>query len=241
MLKSLGYPIKIKKKSGYEKILIQGLHQFNCFEYEIPGDISSASFFIVLTLLSKNSKMIIEKVNTNRSRIGVITILNRMGAKINLKNKKKYNGEEISDIHIRSIKNLKSINCPQKLNSSAIDEFLIIFLVAAKAKGISKFRNLGEMNKKESKRLDLAVKFLKLIGVKVERFENDINIHGNPDLVLSKSYEMKNFLKDHRIFFLCCITALTLGGKWKINDKDSINTSFPEFLKILEEIGAKLN
>ena len=52
---------------------------------------------------------------------------------------------------------------------------------------------------------------------------------------------MKNFLKDHRIFFLCCITALTLGGKWKINDKDSINTSFPEFLKILEEIGAKLN
>ena len=241
MLKSLGYPIKIKKKSGYEKILIQGLHQFNCFEYEIPGDISSASFFIVLTLLSENSKMIIEKVNTNRSRIGVITILNRMGAKINLKNKKKYNGEEISDIHIRSIKNLKSINCPQKLNSSAIDEFLIIFLVAAKAKGISKFRNLGEMNKKESKRLDLAVKFLKLIGVKVERFENDINIHGNPDLVLSKSYEMKNFLKDHRIFFLCCITALTLGGKWKINDKDSINTSFPEFLKILEEIGAKLN
>ena len=241
MLKSLGYPIKIKKKSGYEKILIQGLHQFNCFEYEIPGDISSASFFIVLTLLSKNSKMIIEKVNTNRSRIGVITILNKMGANIDLKNKKKYNGEEISDIHVRSIKNLKSINCPQRLNSSAIDEFLIIFLVAAKAKGISKFRDLGEMNKKESKRLDLAVKFLKLIGVKVDRFENDINIHGNPDLVLSKSYEMKNFLKDHRIFFLCCITALTLGGKWKINDKDSINTSFPEFLKILEEIGAKLN
>ena len=241
MLKSLGYPIKIIKKSGYEKILIQGLHQFNCFEYEIPGDISSASFFIVLTLLSKNSKMIIEKVNTNRSRIGLITILNKMGAKIDLKNKKKYNGEEISDIHVRSIKNLKSINCPQRLNSSAIDEFLIIFLVAAKAKGISKFRDLGEMNKKESKRLDLAVKFLKLIGVKVDRFENDINIHGNPDLVLSKSYEMKNFLKDHRIFFLCCITALTLGGKWKINDKDSINTSFPEFLKILEEIGAKIN
>ena len=78
--------------------MIQGLHQFNCFEYEIPGDISSASFFIVLTLLSKNSKMIIEKVNTNRSRIGVITILNKMGAKIDLKNKKKYNGEEISDI-----------------------------------------------------------------------------------------------------------------------------------------------
>ncbi len=241
MLKSLGYPIKIEKKSGYEKIFIQGLRQFNCFEYKVPGDISSASFFIVLTLLSKNSEMIIENVNINRSRIGIIYILNKMGAKIILKNKKKYNGEEISDIHIKSIKNLRAINCPSRLNSSAIDEFLIIFLVAAKAKGISKFRDLGEMNKKESKRLDLAVKFLKLIGVKVERFKNNLNIHGNPDLLLSNSYEMKNFLKDHRIFFLCCITALTLGGNWKINDKDSINTSFPEFLKILKKLGAKLN
>ena len=240
MLKSLGYPIKVIKKTEYEKILVKGLSQFNCFEYEVPGDISSASFFIVLTLLTKNSKMIIKKVNVNPSRIGIISILNKMGAEIKLKNKKKYNGEEVSDIHIKSVKNLNAINCPSKLNSSAIDEFLIIFLVAAKAKGISKFRDLGEMNKKESKRLDLAVKFLKLIGVKVERFDNNINIHGNPELILSKSYEMKNFLKDHRIFFLCCITALTLGGKWKINDKDSINTSFPEFLKILKQIGAKI-
>ena len=58
---------------------------------------------------------------------------------------------------------------------------------------------------------------------------------------LSKNYEIKNFLKDHRIFFLSCITALTLGGRWKINDKDSINTSFPDFIKILKSLGAKIN
>ena len=96
------------------------------------------------------------------------------------------------------------------------------------------------MNKKESKRLDLAVKFLKLIGIKVDRFNNDINIHGNPNIRLSKKFEMKNFLKDHRIFFLSCITALTLGGVWKIYDKKSANTSFPNFLKILKKIGAKV-
>ncbi len=241
MLKSLNYPIKISKKLGYEKISIQGLKQFKCFKYDVPGDISSASFFIVLTLLSVNSKMIIEKVNVNRSRIGIISILNKMGAKIKLKNKKTYNGEEIADIYVESKNNLNAINCPSKLNSSAIDEFLIIFLVAAKAKGISKFRDLGEMNKKESKRLDLAVKFLRLIGIKVKRFKNNINIYGKPQLTLSKNFEMKNFLKDHRIFFLSCITALTLGGKWKIYDKDSINTSFPDFLKILKKIGAKIN
>ena len=97
------------------------------------------------------------------------------------------------------------------------------------------------MNKKESKRLNLGINFLKLIGIKVERFGNDLNIYGNPSLSLSKSFEIKNFLKDHRIFFLSCIAALTLGGKWKIHDKKSANTSFPKFLKIIKMIGGRIN
>ena len=241
MLKFLKYPLKIKKERGNELIEIQGLSQFKGFNYKVPGDISSASFFIVLTLLSKKSEIEIKNVNVNSSRVGIINILNKMGANIKLKGKKTYKGEKIANIHVKSKENLKPINCPAKLNSSAIDEFLIIFLVAAKSKGISKFKDLGEMNKKESKRLDLGVKFLRSIGIKVDRFKDNVNIHGNPNLILSKNFEMKNFLKDHRIFFLSCITALTLGGKWKISDKDSINTSFPNFLEILKKIGAQIN
>ncbi len=241
MLKFLKYPIKIQNKGKNQTISVQGLNQFNAFNYNVPGDISSASFFIVLTLLSKKSQIIIENVNVNKSRIGIITILNKMGAGIKLRNKKVYNGEEIADLRIKSKKKLNSIICPSNLNSSAIDEFLIIFLVAAKAKGISKFKELGEMNKKESKRLDLAIKFLKLIGIKVNRYKNNVNIYGNPNLNLTGNFEMKNFLKDHRIFFLSCIAALTLGGKWKINNKDAINTSFPKFLKKLKYLGAKIN
>ena len=241
MLKFLKYPLKIKKERGNELIEIQGLSQFKGFNYKVPGDISSASFFIVLTLLSKKSEIEIKNVNVNSSRVGIINILNKMGANIKLKGKKTYKGEKIANIHVKSKENLKPINCPAKLNSSAIDEFLIIFLVAAKSKGISKFKDLGEMNKKESKRLDLGVKFLRSIGIKVDRFKDNVNIHGNPDLILSKKFEMKNFLKDHRIFFLACITALTLGGKWKITDKDSINTSFPNFIKILKKIGAQIH
>ena len=241
MLKYLKYPIKVERKISYDKISVQGLNQFKSFNYDVPGDISSAAFFIVLTLLSNKSKIIIKNINVNESRTGIITILNKMGANIKLRNRQIYNGEKIANIHVESKKKLKAINCSPNLNSSAIDEFLIIFLVATKAKGISIFKELGEMNKKESKRLNLAIKFLKKIGVKVERFKDDIKIYGNPNLKLYKNYEMKNFLKDHRIFFLSCITALTLGGKWKINDKDSINTSFPNFLKILKNIGAKIN
>ena len=241
MLKFLNYPIKINQTKEYDKISVMGLNQFNAFKYDVPGDISSASFFIVLTLLSKGSVVVIQNVNVNQSRNGILTILNKMGANIKLKNRKSYNGEKIADIFVKSKKKLRSINCPSRLNSAAIDEFLIIFLVAAKAKGISTFKDLGEMNKKESKRLDLGIKFLRLIGIKVERFDNDIKIHGNPNLKLSGKFEIKNFLKDHRIFFLSCITALTLGGIWKINDKQSANTSFPKFLKTLKSLGAKIS
>ena len=154
--------------------------------------------------------------------------------------KKKY-GEKQADIFVKSQPNLKKINCPSRLNSNLIDEFLIIFLVAAKAKGISTFSNLGELNKKESPRLDIAIKFLKMIGIKVLRTNDNIKIYGRDKLELKGNYHVKNFLKDHRIFMMSCVAALTLGGNWKINDKDSINTSFPKFLNILNILGAKIN
>ena len=218
------------------------MHQFNAFNYTIPGDISSSAFFIVLTLLSKNSKITIRNVNINESRIGLIKILKMMNCNITLKNKKIYKGERTADIFVKSTKILKPIKCPASLNSSAIDEFLLIFLIAGvKANGISTFKKLGELNKKESPRLDIAIKFLKMIGVKVLRTNDNIKIYGRDKLELKGNYHVKNFLKDHRIFMMSCVAALTLGGNWKINDKDSINTSFPKFLNILNILGAKIN
>ena len=241
LLKYLKIPITVISKNNYDFIKIKGLKQFKAFNYKIPGDISSAAFFIVLTLLSKKSEMLIKKVNINKTRIGIIKILNKMNAKIRFINKKKYKGELIADIFIRNEQKLKSINCPSNLNSSAIDEFLLIFLVAAKSKGISTFKNLNELNQKESPRLDIAISFLKMIGIKVLRKKDNIEIYGNPNLNLTGNYVIKNFLKDHRVFMMACIAALSLGGNWKIYDKDSINTSFPNFIKILKNIGAKIN
>ncbi len=241
LLKYLKVPIKIKSKKNFDVIEVTGLKQFNAFEYVVPGDISSSAFFIVLTALSKKSKIRIKNININKSRTGIITILRRMNCKISLKNKKIYKGEETSDIVVESSKNIKGFNCPSSLNSAAIDEFLVIFLIAAKAKGISSFKNLGELNKKESPRLDIAVSFLKNIGVKVERKKDNIKIFGNPNLMLNKNFHVKNYFKDHRVFMMSCIAALSFGGRWAINDKDSINTSFPIFLKILKKLGAKIN
>ena len=241
LFKNLNIPIKIRHGKNYDYIDIKGPANFNGFNYKVPGDISSSAFFLVLTLLSKKSKILIRNVNVNNSRTGIIKILNKMNAKILLKNTKKYKGELVADILVKSKNNLTGINCPKNLNSSAIDEFLVIFLVAAKSKGVSTFQNLGEMNKKESPRLNIALKFLKMIGIKFTKKKNQLKIYGNPDLNLNGSYVVKDFRKDHRVFMMACIAALAFGGEWKIYDPDSISTSFPLFLKEIKKLGARLN
>ena len=241
LFKHLKIPIKLKVRKNFDLIKVTGQKKFRSFNYNIPSDISSSAFFIVMTLLSERSSLTIKNVNINPTRTGIVTILNKMGAKIILKNKEKYNGEPVADIFVKSIKNLKSINCPSHLNTSAIDEFLIIFLVAAKAKGISYFKDLSELNKKESPRLKLGSKILNMIGIKTKLTRSSIKIYGQPNLSLNKNYEIKDYLKDHRIFMMTTIAALTLGGNWKIHDSDAIQTSFPSFLKIIKKLGGKLN
>ena len=82
---------------------------------------------------------------------------------------------------------------------------------------------------------------MRKIGVKVIRKNNDVKIIGNPELKLNKKLIVKNFKKDHRVFMMSCVAALTLGGKWKIYDKDSIKSSFPNFIKLIKILGAKIN
>ena len=237
MFKHLKIPIIIKKNhKKFDQIKIYGVKKVNPLNYKIPGDISSCAFFIVLTLLSKNSQLLIKNININPTRIGIIKILKMMGASIKLINKRSYKGEKVSDIFIKSSKNLKGINCPVKYNSSAIDEFLVIFLVAAKSRGTSYFKDLSELNQKESPRLKWASKILKYMGIRNVMTKNSIKIFGNPNLEIKKKISIKNFSKDHRVFMMSVIAALTCGGKWKINDLDSINTSFPKFLEILKKI-----
>ena len=236
MFKYLKLPISVKNKKKNDIIKISKVKFIKPLNYKIPSDISSSAFFIVLTALSKNSDLIIKNVNINPSRTGVITILKKMGIFIVFKNVRNYKGEKIADIRIKSPKEIKSINCPSSFNSGAIDEFLLIFLVAAKAKGISYFKNLEELNQKESPRLKWGEYILKQLGVKTVLTKGSIKIYGNPALSINKKIIIKNFLKDHRVFMTSVVAALSFGGEWRINDKDSINTSFPNFLQIIKKL-----
>ena len=240
MKNCLKIPIKLSKNKGYELIKINGKKNYKSFDYKFPGDISSAAFFIVLTVLADNSKLKIKNINFNKSRNGIIVILKKMGAKIKISNLRNYKGEKIADITVMSSKNLIGINCPRSFNTKSIDEFLIIFLACAKAKGVSKFIGINELRQKESDRLKTAAKFLKSIGIKTEEKFDSLKIYGNPNLSINKQITVKNFLKDHRVFMMSCIAALTLGGSFKIYDKNSINSSFPNFLILLKKLGAKI-
>ena len=236
LCKHLKLPISIDKKKKFDEIKIKKVKKIKTLNYNIPSDISSSAFFIVLTVLNENSELIIKNVNINYSRIGIIHILKKMGVKISFINKKTYKGEEIADIKVKGSNSLKAINCPIKFNSGAIDEFLVIFLVAAKAKGISYFKDLEELNQKESPRLEWGAKILNKMGIKTIKTKNSIKIFGNPNLKIKKKITIQNYLKDHRVFMTSIIAGLSFGGTWKIYDKDSIQTSFPKFLKIIDEL-----
>ena len=236
LCKYLKLPLKIINKKNIDLIEVNKAKFIKPIKYNIPSDISSSAFFMALTALTKNSELIIKNVNINPSRTGIITILKKMGIEINFKNIKNYKGELIGDIFIRSPNKIRSINCPKKLNSGAIDEFLVIFLVAAKASGTSYFKGLSELNQKESPRLFWGAKILNLMGIKTITDEDSIKIFGNPNLNINKKIIIKNYLKDHRVFMTSVIAALSFGGDWEIHDKDSINTSFPKFLNIIENL-----
>ncbi len=240
LFKSLGLRIDINKNKNYDLIKIKGKKNIKPFNYNIPSDISSSSFFIVLTALSNNSKLKIKNVNVNPTRVGVLTILKMMGVDIKFKNIKNYKGEKIADLIIKSKKQLKAINCPSNLNTAAIDEFLLIFLVAAKAKGISYFKNLSELNQKESPRLLWGSRILNKMGVKNIIKGDSIKIFGNPNLNVKKKIIINKFLKDHRVFMASVVAALTLGGRWSISSKESINTSFPSFISKIRSLGGKI-
>ena len=242
LCKYLRLPLKVKNKKRFDLIEISKVKKINPLNYDVPSDISSAAFFMALTALSNNSKLLIKNVNINPNRIGIVSIFRKMGIKINFRNKRIHKGEKIADILTSSPENIKPINCPINLNSSAIDEFLVIFLtVAAKADGVSYFKNLSELNQKESPRLEWAEKILKMMGVKTIVTNDSIKIFGNPNLKINKKIVIKNYLKDHRVFMASVIAALSFENKkgWYIYDKDSIKTSFPNFLTIIKRLNSE--
>ena len=229
--------IKIKKIKKKNIILLRGQKNLSSFNLDIPGDLSSASPFIILTLLTTGSKLLIKNVNCNPTRMGFIKILKKMNANIKIINLKKKSGETVGDILTKS-SYLKPINCPKELVPLAIDEFPLLFVVASIVKGITKFSGINELRHKESDRIKNMETGLNEIGVKTKSTENSIKIFGNPDSQINKPLNIFS-KKDHRIAMAFFCLGQLLKGNIEINNFETVNTSFPKFLNIMKKIGAK--
>ena len=239
MLKECKAAIKVKKNKNSNIIVIDGKKDYESLNISVPNDPSSAAFFVVIAILSEKSKIKLLDVNINSFRIGLFLILKKMGAKIKFANIKTINGEKRGNI-IAESSSLKSINCPANLAPSYIDEAPLAFLCSAKSKGISVYKGLLELNKKESQRLDVCNKMLNTIGIKTSLKKDSIKIWGNPNINIKKTLTFETF-GDHRIAMLSHVigAAFLSQGKILIRNCETIKTSFPNWFKCLKKINLK--
>jgi 3-phosphoshikimate 1-carboxyvinyltransferase len=228
MLQHFGARIKIRNK---KIIVTPGSFKGNVVY--VPGDISSAAYFIAAGAILKNSKLTITDVGLNPTRTGIIDVLKKMGAKINIKNSKIKNNEPVGDIIIKS-SNLKGISIKGNIIPRVIDEIPIISIVAAYAKGRTVISNAEELRVKETDRIFTIVRNLKRIGIKVEEKKDGMIIYGNGGRPF-KYVDIDSF-GDHRIAMSFSIASLVSDNGLLIKDIECVNTSFPEFFDILRDL-----
>lgn len=233
LLKSKGV-LNIKKNI----IKINGKKYLSPLKLNVPGDPSSAAFFVALTLFTKNSNLYIKKVGLNDRRIGFYKLLKKHGAKITFKNLKKNNNETIGDIIIKTSK-LKPLKASASYYPSTTDEYVILLICAALIPGVSVFKGISDLSNKESSRAYEIKKILKQIGIKSKLTKNEMKIFGIKKIKkINKIVTVPN-LGDHRICMATMCLSLITGIKSNIKNFDTVNTSCPSFLKIIKNLGGK--
>ena len=198
---------------------------------DIPGDISSAAFFIVGSIISKDSQVKIENVGLNPLRTGFIDILKMMGARIEISDLKTVNGEIVGDISVESSA-LQGITIPKDLIASSIDELPLIILAASQAEGKTSLRNAEELRFKESDRISSMAKMMERFNISIDEFNDGMDIHGG----IIEGNTINSF-GDHRIAMTALLASLVSNGDIIVENTVNIDTSFPEFIEIANNIG----
>ena len=229
MLKLFNYPIS-KSKNSIE--INPGILESPKI-IKVPGDFSSASFFIVAALLSEDSRIIIKNVGLNPTRTGLINILRLMGADIQVDITNK-NYEATGDVIVSSSK-LMGIKVPNALISLAIDELPLIFLAAAVASGETIIRSAEELRFKESDRIKSMVDLLKNLSIEVNEYQDGLEIKGG-----NISGGIINSFGDHRIAMTALVASSIAKEKIEVENCENINTSFPSFITLMNSIGMNI-
>ena len=232
MLRGFGYDVT----SSNNRISLEGGGSLKGCNIEVPSDISSAAFFMVAGCISENSSLLLNSVNINPTRTGVIEILKLMGGNIQLLNQRLQAGELISDIKVTSSK-LKGIKIPENLVPLAIDEFPVLFIAASCAEGETVLTGAKELRVKESDRIQVMADGLNSLGIKNNVLEDGIRILGGEFTKQNSSIKSHH---DHRISMAFAIASVRSKFDIEIEGVDNVKTSFPNFIELANSIGMKI-
>jgi len=227
MLKYLEASIEIKGRT----VSIGGLSELEARAITIPGDISSAAFFMVACLLLKNSEMSIKGVGINPTRTGIIDVLKEMGADITIENVHEVCGEPVADLNVKS-STLRATNIGGELIPRVIDEIPVLALAATQAEGVTEISGAQELRVKESDRIGTVVSELTKMGASIEEKEDGMVISGGKRLVGSSV----NSFGDHRMAMALTIAGLIADGETTISGVECIDVSFPHFIDTLNRM-----
>ena len=206
-------------------------------EYNVPGDFSSAAFIIVATIISKKSETLIKNVGLNKTRNGLLKVLNLMGAKIEIKNKQVISNEDVGDIIVKS-SNLKGINVPEDIIPNIIDEIPILSIAASFANGITEIKNAAELRVKESDRLDAISDGLRKLNIQHDMFDDGISIIGTSEDVMCE--DVIDSFEDHRIAMSFLVSGIRSKNFVCVKNCKNIETSFPNFIKTMNLLGMRI-
>jgi len=231
LLRTFGCKIEAERES----IKIFGGQTLLPAEVNIPGDISSAAFFIVGASIANKSKVVLPSIGVNETRMGVINILRLMGADISLQNKHYLNDEPVADIHVNGVEKLQGIDIPIEQVPLAIDEFPALFIAAACAKGTTVLHCAEELRIKESDRIAVMSEGLNRLGIKTETQQDGIIIHGGK----IKGGKV-NSHGDHRVAMAFTMASLAADNEIIIENCACVDTSFPGFTQIADSSGLNI-
>lgn len=224
-----------KLNIGERQIIMPGGQELQGAEINVPGDLSSAAFIILAALLAKDCELTIQGVGVNATRTGALDILRDMGAAIGLDNVRLYGEEPVADITVRSSA-LTGIDIDPGRVSLAIDEFPMLFIAAACARGRTSFSGIGELRVKESDRISAMADGLQQLGVKVEEADDGAVVHGT-----ALDGGRINSRGDHRVAMAFAVAGTVAKWGIRIDDTDAVSTSFPGFVECLAGLGVKIS
>lgn len=227
MLRTFSCPLE----SANEQVCLQGGAELTAADIDIPGDLSSAAFFIVGALISPDSQLTVKDVGVNPTRTGAIEILRQMGAKIDIRNERNYGEEPVADLVVTSSP-LHGIDIPRNLVVDAIDEFPALFIAAACAKGTTELSGAEELRTKESDRIRTMVSGLCSLGIRAEEKPDGVAITGG-----EFGAGTVDSGGDHRVAMAFAMASLAASGPVTVTDTGAVATSFPGFVDSAAQLG----